>query len=311
MKKKTLCFILLAEFALLCVLQILLSDPEETVFSVASFPFAHIGILLGNLAATGSVGNGFALLLICAAGLTPILFAVLQFNKKEDRPAGIALVFTGILIVFLLPMLANDALLSDRLPLYDESLLVTVKTGICLTLWSCIVCFAVLRILRLFHSADKMQLFAYAQKILYALCVLFTAVIAVSLFENLLSAWQESTISADRLLGCIQFLANSINYVFDIIIAMTAIDLFGQMQTENTVRCATLLCRRCTFSLTCMVIFSTVCNVLHILLLPKVTDFAVSLSLPIFNIAFVLFIFLLARLIVENRKLHDDNDLFI
>ena len=311
MRKKTIFTALFAEFIALCAIQVFSADAEQTVFSAASLPFSLLGMLFGKIAGIGSIGNAIALVLICAVGMTPILFAVLRYTKKEDRGAQIVLIFTGILLILLLPFLANDTLLADRLPLYDDALLETVKTGICLTLWSCIVCFAVLRLLQLFQRADKAKLFAYAQKILYTLCVLFTGVIAFSLFGNLLSQWTQRTETVDRLLIILQFAANSANYVFDIFIALSAVDLFQQTESENTVLCAEKLCRRCTISLACMVGINTAFNALHILLLSSLSSFSVSLSVPILNIAFVLFIFLLARLIVENRKLHDDNDLFI
>ena len=41
------------------------------------------------------------------------------------------------------------------------------------------------------------------------------------------------------------------------------------------------------------------------------TYIAASLNIPVFSVVFTLFALLLTRLLIENRRLRDDNDLFI
>ena len=52
-------------------------------------------------------------------------------------------------------------------------------------------------------------------------------------------------------------------------------------------------------------------NAAHIVLLQHCSAFTVSLNIPIVSIAFVLGALLFARLIIENRQLHEDNDMII
>lgn len=44
---------------------------------------------------------------------------------------------------------------------------------------------------------------------------------------------------------------------------------------------------------------------------PSLSRIMTSLQIPVFSIAFTLFALLLTRIVVENRKLRDDNELFI
>lgn len=52
-------------------------------------------------------------------------------------------------------------------------------------------------------------------------------------------------------------------------------------------------------------------NVLQVLFLDSLSHVVTTMQIPVFSIAFTLFALLFTRIIVENRKLRDDNEIFI
>ena len=52
-------------------------------------------------------------------------------------------------------------------------------------------------------------------------------------------------------------------------------------------------------------------NVLQVLFLDSLSHVVTTMQIPVFSIAFTLFALLFTRIVVENRDLRDDNELFI
>ncbi|MBE6813331.1 MAG: hypothetical protein E7523_10695 [Ruminococcaceae bacterium] len=313
MKKKSILFFLLAEFVLLCLFHIGDFIDGEIVFSALCVPFSLPAFLLGKLAELGTVANGFAVMLTAAVCCLPLLYVLKNINKKEQRTEHIALLATSVLAGIVFPLLANPGRLSAILPFYTQDMQNVVQSGLCLTLWSALVCFCILRILRLFSNADKQNLLQYAQKMLLALCILFVACIALNSVGNLITQVKEAQQTADFLIAILHFIANAFPYATDIAVALALRDIVLHYEDDSVLltQKAKTMSRLCCIALAVTTALGVFVNAVHIVLLQYCSDFTVSLNIPIVSLAFVLGALLFARLIIENRQLREDSDMII
>lgn len=313
MKKKSILFFLSAEFVLLCLFHIGDFTDGEIVFSAISAPFVLPAALFGNLASSGAVANGVAVMLTATVCCIPLLYVLKNIRKKEQRAEHIALLATSALTSFIFPLLIDPGRLAAMLPFYTDEMQNTVQTGLCLTLWSALVCFAVLRLLRLFKSADKQSLLHYAQKMLFALCIMFTACIALNSVGDLITQAKEAQQTADFLIAILHFIANAFPYAADITVALALRDIVLHYEDNSVLltQKAKTMSRLCCISLAVTTVLGLIVNTAHIVLLQHCSDFTVSLNIPIVSLAFVLGALLFARLIIENRQLREDNEMII
>ncbi len=313
MKKKSILFFLLAEFILLCLFHIGDFIDGEIVFSALSVPFAFPAFLLGKLSAYGALANGVAVMLTAAVCCIPIIYMLKNIYKKEQRAEHMALLATAALAGIILPLLINPDRLSAMLPFYTQEMQNVVQSGLCLAIWSALLCFAVLRILRLLHSADKQQLLQYAQKMLFVLCVLFTACIALTCVGNLITQVKAATQTADFTMAILHFIANTFPYAADIAVALAVRDIILHYEADSVLltQKAETMSRLCCVLLAVTTALGVLVNAVHIVLLQHCSDFTVSLNIPIVSLAFTLGALLFARLIIENRQLRDDSEMII
>ncbi len=313
MKKKSILFFLSAEFVLLCLFHIGDCIDGEIVFSALSFPFSLPAFLIGKLASLGAFANGVAVMLTAAVCCSPSLYVLKNINRKEQRAEHIALLATSVLAGIIFPLLANPGRLSSMLPFYTDEMQSVVLSGLCLALWSALVCFCILRLLRLFSNADKQNLLQYAQKMLFALCILFVACIALNSVGNLITQVKEAQQTADFLIAILHFIANAFPYTADIAVALALRDIVLHYEDNSVLltQKAKTMSRLCCIALAVTTALGVFVNAVHIVLLQYCSDFTVSLNIPIVSLAFVLGALLFARLIIENRQLREDNEMII
>lgn len=313
MKKKNAILLFIAEFIALCLLHIPTADADETVLSTIAFPFLLLGKLTGKLAAIGTLGNAFAVMLAATICLLPILHILKNLHKKERLAEHAALLIFSALAALVLPCLADPDRLTSLLSVYTQDMLSPVQTGMCLALWSAIICFAVLRLLRLLKSADKQQLMQYATRLLTALCAFFTACIAVSCVGTLIEQITAAQAQADKVLAMLLFAANSLAYILDIAVIFSMIEVLQAYsnETRQLILKAKKMSHICCISLAVITASNAAANTVHILLIKHISNFSVSLNIPLVSIGFTVAVLLCARLLIENKQLNDDNELFI
>ncbi len=82
-------------------------------------------------------------------------------------------------------------------------------------------------------------------------------------------------------------------------------------EQTNAVDISKKLSRLCCLTLALVTLSNVALNTLQLILASKLSNVNVTIDIPFMSIAFVLGVLLLSRLIDENKKLSDDNDLFI
>jgi hypothetical protein len=314
MKRKVLYSLLSVEFVALLALMLLTVEFPNLFSSLLAFPFEQIGVGLRALSLTGQIGNGLALAIWVGLSMLPLIPAW-QHRKDKTRvwENGSYYLLSGLLL-FVLYGMANPTISYSYFPEIGDSFLPVMKAILGATVWSVVVMLVIFRLLQLFRSAETNQLLGYLRTLLYALCALFTGVIALSYGGMLVIGLANMQRSMDGVMTIMHFLVSALPYVLDIAVTLSALTLLDALLSEDQSSVATYADR--LSSLCCMALGITAAsvvalNILQLVLSRWLSDIAVSVDIPIMSIAFVLSVLLISRLITENMRLRNDNDLFI
>jgi len=313
MKKRTLLIICFAAAAVLAALSVLTNSFPDIFSSVTAFPFEQIAAGLGRLSKTCWAGKGLAVALWIGISAIPAMFALRYKKGKETRAERAALYFLSAAILLALYGMVNPMLFGSKIvPLsYDYSKIIKSIFG--LSVWSVVILYAVLRLVRLFRQGSKEQLFKYLRVALYTLCVIFAAVAALSTVDGITSLGSSQT-ESDRFFGVVKTIFTLLPYLFDIAIIVRMLDLFvitAEDDPDSVVETANRVSRVCCVALGTTTAITAATNLLQIALMRQLSNVSVNVTIPVISIAFTVFALLFSRLIAENKKLRDENDMII
>ncbi len=281
-----------------------------------AFPFEQIGLLLRQLSLSGRGGNAAAVVLYLLLGLLPALALPILRRKRKLKPEDSLLAVTSATLLVVLYLLVNPGLLGTWLgetgPVMGKAMLGGAVYGL-------LCAYAVLRILRLLSAADVPHLRRYGRALLWILNALFVYLAFGASFGTLLDSFEKlrtGNTGGGLGLTCVflvlQYLVDALPYVLDVWVAFSALDLLtGELYSEPAVKAAETLARRCGRALTWTVLSNGCFNLLQLLFARKLRVISGTVQLPVLSVAFVLAALLLARLLRENKRLKDDNDLFV
>lgn len=314
MKQKSYYILLAAEAAALAGLLFLQNSFPAIFSSLFAFPFEQLGAGLRILSLSGRLGNGLALALWGALSLLPAAAALRHVKEAERRYENAALVLLSAALLYVLYGMADPAAfqrLVPRLSFLGTGFVKALMGGL---VWSILALWFILRLLRLFRAGDTPCLLSYMERMLWALCVLFVGGIVLSCGGELAANLKSGSAAGDRAIQILGFAVSALPYGLDIAVTVMGMELLRAMRTENreTVETAAeRLSGFCCISLALSAGAATAFNVLQVLFASQLTQVSVHVTVPVMSLAFVLAVLLVSRLIVENRQLQDDNDLFI
>ncbi len=320
--KRNLWFIFYGAEAAICLALVALSFSVTDIFSsLMAFPFEQLGLGLRVLSLWNAFGNVVAIVIYMAVCLSPI--AVLMWRKKQGLSIeDWLLVVISILLFVVLYQMINPALIT-LWPLSGDGITVAKAIlGGCV--YSVILAYVVLKVLRLFYKGQVETLQKYMRFLLYLLNAQFVYLIfgaGVSRLMDSITALQQGNLGNEHLLGttymffALQFLVNNIPFALNIAVVCAAISLLSEVAIDrystSSVLSAERLSRLCGFALTITVISNVGFNILQLLFSKVIMTSNYSLEVPLFSVIFVLATLLLSRFIAENKVLKDDNDSFI
>ena len=322
MKHKTLWVILLIEAAL-CVLLRILQASFTGLFSAAmAFPFEQIGLLLRALSLSGWAGNIAALLLYAAVSLIPAAALLVLAKRRGFQREDWLLVLLSAALFAVLYLMINPALIG---PLFGgTSGLAVGKAVLGGALYSVLCGYAILGVLRLFFTGDTGKLQKYMAVLLYLLNLLFIWLAFGACFGKLLDSvatLQAGNTGEGQQLGssyvflALQFLVDALPYVLDVFVVFAALrvldELCADRYSQASLTAVNRLSRLCGAALAATVLANIGINLLQLLFAGTLRVINASVQVPILSIAFVLAVLLLTRYIAENKRLKDDNDMFI
>ncbi len=313
MKRKAFLLLMICAGILTALLAALSGRMSGLFPTVLSFPLEPIAAGLKALTETGAGGNGLAAALWIGLGMIPALSALRGPKAGEARAERAALfVLSGFLLAGLYGMM-NPWVFVPRPFAGDPEFTKTVRSVFDVSVWAALTLYVVLHLVRLFRAGSKERLLGYLRILLRVLCILFTAAIAVSLISGLRDARAAQT-GADRTVAVFGALADAVPYGMDIAVLLSLLELIAVASapeqpglTEATGK----LTRLCCLALGISAALPVLLNGVQILLMPRLTDISVTSQIPVVSIVLVAVILLLSRLLTENKKLRDDNSLFI
>ncbi len=308
MNRKKLFTILAIESVFLIVLCALTMQLPNSFSSILNFPFEQIGEGLSALHGLGSIGAGAAYALLAGLSLLTAVPAVCGKKTTAERViwALFALSVLAALYVMMNPW-------SIKLPYpYNEG---DIKKQIfSITAWSVLILYLIVRIVRLLREGDRDTLTRYFDISLYALAMLCAADIVIHAAGRVHAAAVLNYSGIDLLFSLLSFAAAELPYVLNIVIIVYIgefMDAAWSGEAETLPQKAERLTKLCCASLVAMAAMTAGLNILQVLFAQLLTNLSTSLQIPVFSIAFTLFALLFTRIMVENRRLRDDNELFI
>ena len=314
MKRKTLILILILEAALIAGLVYLSRQYPAWFSSVWSIPMEQIAGGLKVLSGTGAFGNGLALAILAGIALIPVIIALRYPRGRETLAERITLAVMAPVVLIVLWNMIHPGNMRPEAAGADAFLQVA-RAALSLIIWSVVILFVVLRLIRLFRAGKREQLLRYFRILLAVSCIAFTAELAVTLMNAVPAPAADGSRSAqDIIAGIFRLAAGVVPLVFDIVILIRVMDLIRIAETEEQEGLAETAKKVSGVSCIALAVSTGLCALYHVvqlLLMPGLTDLNVTVDIPVVSIVFVAVILLFTRLLVENRQLREDNSLFI
>ena len=187
MKRKTLILALILEAALIAGLVYLSRQYPAWFTSVWSIPMEQIAGGLKALSGTGTFGNGLALAILAGIALVPVIFALRYPRGRETLAERITLTVLAVVIPIVLWNMVHPGNMRQGAAAGSDAFLQVVRAALSLILWSVVILFIVLRLIRLFRAGKREQLLRYFRILLAVSCMAFTAELAVTLMNAALA----------------------------------------------------------------------------------------------------------------------------
>lgn len=314
---------LLAIEAIACVLLCFTKVSFSGVFPAAiAFPFEQISMGLRALSLSGGFGNAIAIALYVLISLLPIgVLFIIRIRRKLNTEDGILVplcaVLFGVLYLMVNPGFITEILGAAAKPPIGKAVLGCM-------IYSLLVGYLVLRVLRLFFTGDIRKLERYMIILLGFLNVLFVFLVFGACVSDLLasiSSLQAGNNGNEHLLGtsyvflALQYIINALPYVLDIFVVFAALHLLDEIRkdrySDETVAAAEHMSRLCAIVLIVTTLSNVIFNLLQLLFAKSLMVVNSTVQIPVISILFVLAALLLTRFIIENKQLKDENDQFI
>ncbi len=315
MKRKALCMFLAAEAVLVCLAVWFRGTASHGFSGIFAFPFEQAALGLQRLASLGAAGRGLALALMAGLCLLPLVPVLRTAGDSARKGENIALAALSASLFAALFCMSTPAALAHFCVGGDTRMASGVKLALGCTVWSVAGCWLVLWLLRLFRTGKRRQLMSYLERMLCAACALFVACGCVESVPVLAESLRKAQLPADGFFAVLRFVLCLLPYAADIIVAFSAMELVQKLgsegSSESAVESARSLSSVSAKTLAVVVASGALFNIIQLAAAPILSDISTRVQLPVLSLVFVLAALLLSRLIAENKRLAEDNGLFI
>ena len=332
MKRNKLIILLILEAGVVILFCGLLGLPVMFAGTLA-MPFLPLAQGLDALASAGTLGAGLAAALWLGISAVP---AALALRRGEKRvPERIALCFLSVVLALGLYGMARPF---DILPevLQHPYAVEVLQGGLGAAIWSAVIAWAVTCLIRRFRIGGWDGLLRSAGVLVLAACVLLTASAALPIGEEVMKLvkvgsesmeaaaareWYSETLSTssgtawmELLVNLLLTLSRVLPQILTVAVLLRGMELLEALRTgasERLVPAAEGLSRSCCRALCITVALTTVCNLIQVILARFLTNLSFRAEIPVLSLVLTVLLLLFARLVIENKKLRDDNSLFI
>ena len=314
--KRSVFYSLLGVLAVLSCLFAAFHPGSEFIAGVLSFPFCQLSDLIRWMSLSGSFGNLMSWILYLALGLAPLLLLL------RRRPLTVKKAFMPLLMSFVLLYV----LYADINPM-GPGILIGSPQGLAVyraqlggTVYVTALSWLILRWLEQVVRYRELGLY----RSLMALLQLFAGGLVVVAFGTCTSQ-ALSDIQAvqanNSLVGLLPTyvmmvfgsLVQALPMLLNIITVISAMDLVEALRDDSPMAgfYAHRLSRWCTGALAMSLCASVLYHVCQMVLMPYLRRSATNVNLPIVSLVFVVICMVIARLVEENKRLRDEQDLYI
>jgi len=307
----------LSALAAACIIFVLNSASiSDALPFIMAFPFAQIGGGLRALSLPGGVSNIIAIVLYAVFCLLPML-AFLIIRKKSIVDVLLPLISIVMFVVMYYMINPGLARLAAHTGSFEQALL----GGI---VYSLLVAYSVIRVLRLFDSIGTSGLVRYIGITLHLLNILFVVAAFGMVFAQMLDAFAAlragNTAPGQQLGVTYAFLAmhhiiRALPYMLNIWVVLAAQHMLGALNLDpysaKALAAAKDVSRICAVTLTVSVLALTGFNLLQLMFASRLHVINSNINFPITSMLFVLGALLVTRYIAESKQLKDENDQFV
>lgn len=276
------------------------------LLTILTFPFAPIADGLRALSLTGSAGNGLAWAIYLALTLWPLVWLALRL---KTRRAGVE--------DCLLPLLCGTLLVAfyqminpGELRRMFDSAAGLGRPLLAVAVWSLLCCYLTLRLGRAALESQPQTLSRWLPRLTWLLMAAFVAVLFGKDVPACVLAWRQG-----NYFSIVTLAAAAIPAVFAVRTTKAVGDLLTALgegrYSQRALDAANSLSSVCITALCATAVTELLYNLMQVLGASAIGDVNLSLSLPVFQLVFLLAALLLARLIAHGQRLQEDNDLFI
>jgi len=283
---------------------------------IMSFPFEQIGWGLRQLSLSGTAGNIVAIIIYVCFCLIPCFIYLVLIKKKKAYKLDLFLPIISILLFGLIYYMINPGLL-------QLTLLEMGKAALCCTFDSVVIGYLVLRVMKIFMVAGADKLKKGIRIFLWCLIVVFVLLIGYELVVELPTRWKDYeenylgwfNSAPSYIIIVLRSVVTVIPFALDILVIFNGVKVLDKLLTDAYSDEVVLLSERllefCVQILNITVVLNIVFNLVQILCHPYLYKIHIDLVIPFISVGFILGVILLVRYIGENKKLKQDNDLFI
>jgi len=322
MKHKSF-YIFLGCEAIICIMLQLAREALPQIFStVIAFPFEQIGILLRILSLSGSTGNLIAIVIYTFLCLIPVLVLFLLRKKRKLYPEDALLAVFSALLFAVFYFMINPGFLGKFFGSgMGHSAGKALLGGIA---YSVLTGYILIRIIRLFFSADTISLQRYLMILLYIVNIIIVLLVFTAQFSDLTDSLEqlragnkgnEHRLGTSYVFLVFKYIVDAMPNLLVIPVVSSGQNLLHELSldrySEQAVFCAEKLSRICGLALVITILSNIAYNLLQLMFINKLSVANSMVRIPVFSIVFVLAALLLAQYIKETKQLKEDNDMII
>ncbi len=314
-KTKLIVFIsiLLVEAVVLTILMTCTSVFENIGISLFTVPFAQIASGVKSLCLKGSVLRGFGMAILALLTFLPIAYALSDLGGKKSTSERLSLILLGIVLGGGTFLMMNP---TNFLPEAFRSQHEFMDQATCAAIWSVILLTLATTGMRLLSSRKTRSLMHGFSAATVIIAILFVGSAVLSL-GNLIresASGEEASTEIENVVAFLKALKTVVPYILDSVIAVLLFRLaqiyISEEQKDLKTAAASVRKTSCAL-LGVTLVLSVGYNLVQVLCMKNIRNVSVVTELPVLSCVFVVVAVLVCNLIVENKDLKDDNELFV